>query len=62
MVEGVEDGVLGEDAGWVFDELFFDSFDGSDGVGVALHLGLVDSSEGSSSDDLSGVPRTYCIS
>ena len=52
MVEWSEDGVLSEDDGWVFDVLLLDAFDGSDGIGVALHLGFVNSSKSSSSHDL----------
>lgn len=46
VVESAEDGVLGENAGWILDELLFDALDSPHGVGVIFHFGLVDSRKG----------------
>ena len=52
MVKGGEDNELLQEVCWVLDILLLDAFDGSDGVGVVLHLSLVDDTERPSADCL----------
>jgi hypothetical protein len=52
MVKGSEDNELLQEVCWVLDILLLDAFDCSDGVGVVLHLALVDNTER---------PSAYCL-
>lgn len=62
VIECCQERIFGQNAARVFDELLLNPLDGSHSVGVALHLGLVDSGEGPPADDLANSLPTSWIS